>query len=119
MLMKVRRWGNSRGLRFTKAILEEARIDVGDRVSVTVREGRIIVEPVATVRGMHDLKTLVSAMPEGHRVEEPGRGLRPRRHPRRAPDAALLRLCRVGYSLPDRPPWPSGQTFDPSAARWR
>ena len=70
MRTKVQRWGNSQGLRFTKAILEEARIDVGDRVSVTVREGRIIVEPVTTVRGRHDLKTLVAAMPKGYRTEE-------------------------------------------------
>lgn len=70
MLTKVRRWGNSQGLRFTKAILEEARVGVGDRVRVLVREGRIIVEPVATVRGRHDLKTLVSAMPEGCRAGE-------------------------------------------------
>ena len=70
MLTKVQRWGNSQGLRFTKAILEEARIGVGDRVNVTVREGRIIVEPVTTVRGRHDLKTLVSTMPEGYRAEE-------------------------------------------------
>ena len=27
MLTKVQRWGNSQGLRFTKAILEEARLD--------------------------------------------------------------------------------------------
>ena len=70
MLTKVQRWGNSQGLRFTKSILEEARVGVGDRVSVSVREGRIIVEPVATVRGRHDLKTLMSAMPEGYRAEE-------------------------------------------------
>ena len=54
MLTKIRRWGNSRRLRFTKV----------------VREGRIIVEPVATVRGRHDLKTLVSTIPEGYRAEE-------------------------------------------------
>ena len=72
MLMKIRKWGNSQGLRFTKAILEEARTGVGDRVRVSVREGRNIVEPVATVRGRHDLKTLVSAIPEGYRAEEEG-----------------------------------------------
>ena len=33
MLTKVQRWGNSQGLRFTKAILEEARIDVRDRTA--------------------------------------------------------------------------------------
>ena len=70
MLTKVQRWGNSQGLPFTKAVLEEARIDVGDRVNATVREGRIVVEPVTTGRGRHDLKTLVSTMPEGYRVEE-------------------------------------------------
>ena len=70
MLTKVQKWGNSQGLRFTKAIMEEARINVGDRVSVSVRKGRIIVEPVATVRGRHDLKALVSGMPKGYRAEE-------------------------------------------------
>ena len=66
MLTKVQKWGNSQGLRFTKAIMEEARINVGDRVSVSVRKGRIIVEPAATVRGRHDLKALVSGMPKGY-----------------------------------------------------
>ena len=33
MLTKVQRWGNSQGLRFTKAILEEARTDVRDRTT--------------------------------------------------------------------------------------
>ena len=50
--------------------MEEARINVGDRVSVSVRKGRIIVEPAATVRGRHDLKALVSRMPKGYRAEE-------------------------------------------------
>ena len=74
MLTKVQRWGNGQRLRFTKTILEEARTGVGDRVSVTIREGWIIVEPVTTVRGRHDLKTLVSTMPEGYRVAEEGWG---------------------------------------------
>ena len=74
MVTKVQKWGNSQGLRFTKSVLEEARINVGDQVRVSVQEGRIIVEPVSRVRGRHDLRALVSRMPKEYRVEEPDWG---------------------------------------------
>ena len=70
MLTKVQKWGNSQGLRLTKALLGEAQIDVGDEVNVSVEKGRIIVEPVTKVRGKYDLKTLVSKMPKGCQAEE-------------------------------------------------
>ena len=70
MLTKVQKWGNSQGLRFTKALLNEARIHVGDEVNVSVQKGRIIVEPVSRVRGRYDLKALVSKMPKGYQAEE-------------------------------------------------
>ena len=70
MVAKVQKWGNSQGLRFTKALLHEARINVGDEVNVSVRKGRIIVEPVTKVRGRYDLKTLVLKMPKGYQPEE-------------------------------------------------
>lgn len=70
MLTKVQKWGNSQGLRVTKALLDEARINVGDAVNVSVRKGRIVVEPVTRVRGRYDLKTLVSRMPKGYRAKE-------------------------------------------------
>ena len=70
MLTKVQKWGNSQGLRFTKALLDEARIEVGDEVKVSVDKGRIIVEPVTKVRGKYDLETLVSRMPKGYQTEE-------------------------------------------------
>ena len=70
MLTKVQKWGNSQGLRFTKALLDEARIEVGDEVKVSVDKGRIIVEPVTKVRGKYDLETLVSRMPKGYQAEE-------------------------------------------------
>ncbi len=70
MLTKVQKWGNSQGLRFTKTLLDEARINVGDEVRVSVRKGRIIVEPVTKVRGRHDLKVLVSKMPKRYQTEE-------------------------------------------------
>ncbi len=70
MLAKVQKWGNSQGLRFSKAILEEARVNVGDEVRVSVRGRKIIIEPVEKVRGKYDLKELVSRMPKNYRVKE-------------------------------------------------
>ncbi len=70
MLTKIQKWGNSQGLRFTKALLHEARINVGDEVNVSIQEGRIIVEPMTKVRGRYDLKELVSRMPETYQSEE-------------------------------------------------
>lgn len=75
MLTKVQKWGNSQGLRVTKALLDEARINVGDAVNVSVRKGRIVVEPVTRVRGRYNLKTLISRMPKGYRAKELNWGL--------------------------------------------
>ena len=70
MVTKVQKWGNSQGLRFTKTLLDEARMNVGDEVKVSVRKGQIIVEPVTKVRGRYDLKGLVSKMPKRYQPEE-------------------------------------------------
>jgi antitoxin MazE len=70
MVTKVQKWGNSQGLRFSKAILDEAKIGVGDEVKVLVRRGRIIVEPVSKVRRKLDIKKLVSKIPKNYRAEE-------------------------------------------------
>ena len=70
MLSKVQKWGNSQGLRFTKALLQEAQINVGDEVNVSVQKGRIIVEPANKVRGRYDLKELVSKIPQEYQAEE-------------------------------------------------
>ncbi len=70
MLSKIQKWGNSQGLRFTKALLQKAQINVGDEVSVSVQNGRIIVEPATKVRGKYDLKELVSKIPPEYQAEE-------------------------------------------------
>ena len=70
MRTKVQKWGNSQGFRVTKTLLDEAGIHVGDEVDVSVRRGRIIVEPVSRIRERYDLKDLVSKMPEDYRPEE-------------------------------------------------
>ena len=70
MLGKIQKWGNSQGLRFTKSLLQEAQMNVGDEVNVSVQKGRIIVEPAPKVRGKYDLKELVSKIPQDYEVEE-------------------------------------------------
>lgn len=70
MVTKVQKWGNSQGLRFTKGVLDQAQIEVGDEVKVSVRAGRIIVEPATKVRGRYKLKNLLARIPKGYRAEE-------------------------------------------------
>ena len=70
MLSRIQKWGNSQGLRFTKALLQEAQINVGDEVSISVQKGRIIVEPVTKVRGKYDLRELISKIPQDYQAEE-------------------------------------------------
>jgi antitoxin MazE len=70
MVTKVQKWGNSQGLRVSKELLEKAQIGLGDEVQVSVRGGRIIVEPLTKVRGRYKLKDLIARIPKGYRAEE-------------------------------------------------
>ena len=70
MLTKIQKWGNSQGLRFPKTILQEADIEIGDEVNISVQDGKIIVEPVYKVRNKFDIQKLVAEMPEDYQVEE-------------------------------------------------
>ena len=70
MLGKIQKWGNSQGLRLTRALLQEAQINVGDEVSVSVQRGRIIIESVTRVRRKYDLRELISKMPQEYQTEE-------------------------------------------------
>ena len=70
MLGKIQKWGNSQGLRLTRALLQEAQINMGDEVSVSVQRGRIIIESVTRVRRKYDLRELISKMPQEYQAEE-------------------------------------------------
>lgn len=70
MLTKIQKWGNSQGLRFSKAILAEAHIEVGDEVEVTVQDGKIVIEPSNYVRGRYKIEKLVAEMPPEYEVKE-------------------------------------------------
>jgi antitoxin MazE len=70
MVTRVQKWGNSQGLRLSKELLSDARIDVGDVVDVAVQEGSIVVTPIRRVRGALDLEQLVTAIPVDYKPGE-------------------------------------------------
>ena len=65
MITKIQKWGNSQGLRLSKAVLSDADIDIGDAVDVAVHKGALVVTPVRRVRGGNDLRALVRRIPKG------------------------------------------------------
>ena len=67
MVTKIQKWGNSQGLRISKRMLENARLEVGDEVEVDVRDGVILVTPVRQVRGKHSLANLVRRIPRDYK----------------------------------------------------
>ncbi len=70
MITKVQKWGNSQGLRLSKDLLSDVRINVGDEVDVSVREGTLVITPARRVRGGIDLQELVARIPVGYVREE-------------------------------------------------
>ena len=63
MKIKVQKIENSDGIYFSKKMLEEAQMNVGDEVHVTIQNGRIIVETATQARRRIDLQTLLAKMP--------------------------------------------------------
>lgn len=70
MVTKVQKWGNSQGLRFPKALLEDAHVKVGDAVQVSVQNQKIIIEPLNKVRGQYNLRALISRIPKDYKAQE-------------------------------------------------
>jgi antitoxin MazE len=70
MVTKVQKWGNSQGLRLSKALLSDVEIHVGDAVDVAVRDGALVVTPLRRVRGGHDLRELVKRIPKDFESKE-------------------------------------------------
>lgn len=66
MITKVQKWGNSQGLRLSKELLADVRIDVGDEVEVRVHDDSLVITPTRRVRGGSSLERLVGSIPEGY-----------------------------------------------------
>ena len=70
MLAKIQKWGNSQGLRLAKNLLADAQFNVGDEVDIRVKDGIMIVAPAKRIRGRHNLKDLVTRIPENYQPGE-------------------------------------------------
>ena len=70
MLAKIQKWGNSHGLRLTKNLLQDAQLDVGDEVDVSVKNGVLIVKPAKKKRVRYNLKDLVARIPQNYETGE-------------------------------------------------
>lgn len=70
MVTKIQKWGNSQGLRFPKAILNQVHIDVGDEVNIKIRQGTIVIKSVTNIRGKYSLKKLISKIPKNYKPKE-------------------------------------------------
>ena len=67
MTTRIAKWGNSLGLRLPKSVAQQAQIDEGDRVDVSVKNGAIVVRPS---RPVYSLEGLVSKITAKNRHEK-------------------------------------------------
>lgn len=67
MTTQIAKWGNSLGLRLPKSVAQAARLDEGDRVDVTVKNGAIVIRPS---RRAYSLDALVSRITPRNRHDE-------------------------------------------------
>jgi len=70
MIARIQKWGNSQGLRLAKHLLADARLDVGDEVDISIKDGTMVIAPIKRTRGKHNLKDLVDHIPESYRPGE-------------------------------------------------
>lgn len=69
MIAKIQKWGNSQGIRFSREILRQTHISIGDEVDIEVRDHEIVVKPIRLVRGKYRLRTLLPAnMSKSHEI---------------------------------------------------
>ena len=67
METKIQRWGNSLGLRIPKSFAEEARVEAGSTVDLSIEDGELVIRPL---RRRYSLRSLVAGINRGN-VHEP------------------------------------------------
>jgi antitoxin MazE len=70
MTAKISKWGNSQGLRMPKDIMESLHLHVGDDVSITIVDGKVIIEPMKKEILNYDLNELISKIPSDYKTSE-------------------------------------------------
>lgn len=70
MLIKIQEQDYSNGINLTKKKLEEAHINIGEEVIISVQNGRIIIETSTKARKRVELQSLIDLMPDDYQPEE-------------------------------------------------
>ena len=70
MFAKIQKWGNSQGLRINKNLLADVKLDVGDDLNISVKDGMMIVASAKRKLRRQNLKDLVACIPEGYQLGE-------------------------------------------------
>jgi antitoxin MazE len=68
MVTKVQKWGNSLGLRIPKALAEDAGVEEGSPVDISMEGDRLVVQPIRSSK--YELKDLVSQIREDNLHDE-------------------------------------------------
>lgn len=74
MRTRVRKWGNSLGVRIPSGLAAEAHLDDGAEVEVTVRDGQLVIVPVLSLAELvaritpENLPELVDDAPRGQEL---------------------------------------------------
>ena len=58
MMTKIQKWGNSLGVRIPKHLAEDAQVEEGAAVDITLEEGRLVI--VAARKDFYQLTRLLS-----------------------------------------------------------
>lgn len=74
MLAKLKKWGNSQGIRVPKALLEQSEISIEEPVEISAKKGLITIKPASNVKGKYNLKDLIRELPDGYKPDEIGWG---------------------------------------------
>jgi antitoxin component of MazEF toxin-antitoxin module len=61
MQLKIRKWGNSAGLLLSRPLLEQLDTEIGDTVTVEVKNGGLFIKPL---KKSPSLRTLLAGSPK-------------------------------------------------------
>jgi antitoxin MazE len=66
----ISKWGNSQGLRFPKELMKELNLSSGDKVKITTKDHKVIIEPIKEKRKKYDINDLVKKIPNDYKPYE-------------------------------------------------
>lgn len=62
--------GNSQGLRFPKAIMNVLNLVIGDKIKISIKNKKIILEPIKQLREKYNINDLVKKIPHTYKTYE-------------------------------------------------